>query len=312
MDILDKIKNYDFDIIELPSRGLFYNLGRSYVYLKFITAKEENILTTPFLSETDVAIDMVIKSVLLDDISVDELLTVDRKAIIMFLRSKAFFDTFELDLQCSSCFAEFKQEFRFSEFEMSDTVEEPEDGFYEIRFKLKDDSKERYLIKLKPLIHKNDKILKKYYSKKHSTYEIIFQIHSINENEDIDAIRTFVELMPIKKFQALKKMIDSVVPKIHEELTVKCSSCGNSEKRPFKIDDGILKLGAEYRKNYEHEIFLLQYHGQGGFDRDSIFNMSINQRRMLIEKISEEIEKKNKAEQEAVNKAKNKPTRVAK
>ena len=310
MNILDKIKNYEFDIIELPSRGLFYNIGRSFVFIKFITPKEENILSAPFLSETDLAIDMVIESVLLDDIPVDDLLSVDRKAIIMFLRSKAFQDSFELDVQCSNCSAEFRKEFRFSDFQMSDTVEPPFDGFYELFFRPNDKSDSNFLIKFKPLTHRDDKIIKKYYSDKFATYETIFQIHSIDDNEDKKFIINFVERMPIKKFKSLKKTIDSMIPKIYEELTIECDSCGNVEKSAFKIDDGILKLGAEYRKGYENEMFLLQYYGQGGYNRESIFNMSVNQRRVAIERINEEVEKKNKAEQEAINKSKQKKTRV--
>ena len=306
MSILDKIKNHEFDIIELPSRGLFYNLGRSYIFLKLLTAKEENILTAPFLSEYGLALDMVLESVILDDIKVEDLLSVDRKAIIMFLRSKAFSDTFTLDLECNNCNTKFSEEFRFSNFEMSDTVEMPEDGVYEIFFRLSDTNDKKYNIKLKPLTHGQDKIIKKFYHKQPQTYEIIFQIQSINDIEDKNYIVNFVTKMPIKKFQLLKKIIDKMTPKIYEHLDTECLACGHRERSDFKIDDGLLKLDAAYRTVYEHEIFLIEFYGKGGFQKDEIYDMSIGQRRGIIEKINEEIEKKNKAEEEAINKAKNK------
>ena len=213
MKLIDKIKNYDFDIIELPSRGMFYNLGRSYIYIKLLTAKEENILSSPFLSEYGEALDLALESVILDDIKVDNLLTVDRKAIIMFLRSKAISDAFELEIDCPDCGTKFTQEFRLSNFEMSDTVEAPgADGLYSVKFKLKEDKE--FVIKLIPLTHGADKAVKKYHQGKTSTYELIYQIHSINDNDDSDYIEKFVNKMPINKFQSLKKKIDSIVPRI--------------------------------------------------------------------------------------------------
>ena len=304
MRLIDKIKNYDFDIIELPSRGMFYNFGRSYIYIKLLTAKEENILSSPFLSEYGEALDLALESVILDDIKVDNLLTVDRKAIIMFLRSKAISDAFELEVDCSNCGTKFTQEFRLSNFEMSDTVESPgADGLYSVKFKIKEDKE--IVIKLIPLTHGADKAVKKYHQGKISTYELIYQIHSINDNDDSDYIERFISKMPINKFQLLKKKIDAIVPKIFEELTVECSSCGHTEKTSFKIDDGLLKFEPNYRINYEEEIFLIEYYGNGGFQKDELYEMSINQRKATLEKINREVEKKNKAEKDQASRSKN-------
>ena len=304
MKLIDKIKNYDFDIIELPSRGMFYNLGRSYIYIKLLTAKEENILSSPFLSEYGEALDLALESVILDDIKVDNLLTVDRKAIIMFLRSKAISDAFELEIDCPDCGTKFTQEFRLSNFEMSDTVEAPgADGLYSVKFKLKEDKE--FVIKLIPLTHGADKAVKKYHQGKTSTYELIYQIHSINDNDDSDYIEKFVNKMPINKFQSLKKKIDSIVPRIFEELTTECSSCGHKEKTSFKIDDGLLKFEPNYRINYEEEIFLIEYYGNGGFQKDELYEMSIAQRKATLEKINREVEKKNKAEKDQASRSKN-------
>lgn len=304
MKLIDKIKNYDFDIIELPSRGMFYNLGRSYIYIKLLTAKEENILSSPFLSEYGEALDLALESVILDDIKVDNLLTVDRKAIIMFLRSKAISDAFELEIDCPDCGTKFTQEFRLSNFEMSDTVEAPgADGLYSVKFKLKEDKE--FVIKLIPLTHGADKAVKKYHQGKTSTYELIYQIHSINDNDDSDYIEKFVNKMPINKFQSLKKKIDSIVPRIFEELTTECSSCGHKEKTSFKIDDGLLKFEPNYRINYEEEIFLIEYYGNGGFQKDELYEMSISQRKATLEKINREVEKKNKAEKDQASRSKN-------
>ena len=306
MKLIDKIKNYEFDIIELPSRGMFYNFGRSYIYIKMLTAKEENMLTSPFLSEYGEAIDLALQSVILDEIKIENMLSVDRKAIIMFLRSKAISDTFELELECNNCKTAFSQEFKLSNFEMSDTVEKPgEDGLYNVFFKLKE-SLDPFLIKIVPLTYGAEKVIKTYRSSKASTYELIYQIQSINENDDPEYIENFVSKMPLGKFQSLKKEVEKIVPRIYEELTTECTSCGHVEKTSFKIDDGLLKFDPGYKVNFEEEIFLIEYYGKGGFQKDEIYDMSISQRRSVLEKINREVEKKNKAEQEQANKSKSK------
>ena len=310
MKLSEKISYHEFDIIELPSRGLFYNLGRSFIHTKLLTAKEENILTSPFLSEYGDALDLALESVILDNIQVDNLLSVDRKAIIMFLRSKAISDSFDLEITCNQCGANFIQEFRLSNFEMSDSVQTPNaDGLYCLKFKMSEDSEKEYIVKLFPLTHGAEKIIKKFHADKASTYELIFQIHSINDNDDRDFIERFVQKMPIKKFQSFKKQIDDIVPRIFEQLTTQCTSCFNSEKMAFKIDDGLLKFDPNYRINYEEEIFLIQYYGKGGFQKNEIYDMSIAQRKATLDKINREVEKRNEAEKRAASKSKNSRTK---
>ena len=199
MKITDKIGCSDFDIIELPSRGLFYNFGRSYIYIKLLTAKEENILTSPFLSEYGDAIDLALESVILDDIKVDSLLSVDRKAIIMFLRSKAISDSFDLELVCNKCSETFTQEFRLSNFEMSDTFQKPtEKGIFVLNFKIKESSDEEFVMEFLPLTYGAEKAIKKFHPDKMATFELIYQIHSINDNDDRYFIEKFINKSLIK------------------------------------------------------------------------------------------------------------------
>lgn len=323
MKLIDKFGNFQFDILELPSRGIFYNIDRSFVYVKYLTAKEENILSTPALSETDQALDIVIESVLLDDIKVDELLSVDRKAIILFLRSTSFGDSFELEVPCSNCSTRNVQSFRFSMLEMSD-VEINNKTEFSVNLKLKEDG-DFYLIKFKPLTYGQEKEVKskgENHLITNTTISQIFEIeynHKNQDSEDMgfvkivyndkDYIKRFVTTLPLKKFQELRKKMEKRLPGIIEELSCECPNCGQFDKIPFEVNDSLLKLEARYRTNFEEEIFLIQYYGKGGFDKESLYNTSILSRRKTLERINNEIEKKNKAEEDAVNKAKSKKGR---
>jgi hypothetical protein len=68
-----------FDLVAFPSMGLFYENKKSFVLVKYLTGIEENILTSPMLNEYDLAMDMALKSLILDDdINVDDLLVGDK------------------------------------------------------------------------------------------------------------------------------------------------------------------------------------------------------------------------------------------
>jgi hypothetical protein len=318
--LIDKFGNFQFDILELPSRGIFYNIDRSFVYVKYLTAKEENILSTPSLSETDQALDIVIESVLLDDIKVEELLSVDRKAIILFLRSTSFGDSFELEVTCSNCSTKTNQGFRFSMLEMSD-VEIDKNTVFSVKLKIKE-GEDFYEIRFKPLTYGQEKEIKSRGENRIITNTVVSQIYEIEHNykvKDVDSeffmkviynqkeqIQKFISSLPLKKFQELKKKMEKKLPAIIEELSCDCPNCGQVNTFSFQVNDSLLKLEARYRTNFEEEVFLIQYYGKGGFDKESLYNTSILSRRKTLERINNEIEKKNKAEQDAVNKSKSK------
>lgn len=318
--LIDKFGNFQFDILELPSRGIFYNIGRSFVYVKYLTAKEENILSTPSLSETDQDLDIVIESVLLEDIKVEELLSVDRKAIILFLRSTSFGDSFELEVVCSNCSTKTNQNFRFSMLEMSD-VDLDEKTNFSIKIKLKEGD-DFYEIRFKPLTYGQEKKIKLKGENRIITNTVVSQIYEIEHNYKVgelednsfvkiiynqkEQVEKFISSLPLKKFQELRKKMEKRLPAIIEELSCDCPNCGEVNRFPFQVDDSLLKLEARYRANFEEEIFLIQYYGKGGFDKESLYNTSVMSRRKTLERINNEIEKKNKAEQEAMNKAKSK------
>ncbi len=80
-----------YDIIELPSQGLLYSNKKSKIKVEFLTAMDENILSSPNISENESVIDILVKRKVKDlGFDVDELLTGDKLAIILFIRVTGF------------------------------------------------------------------------------------------------------------------------------------------------------------------------------------------------------------------------------
>lgn len=81
-----------YDVIELPSQGLLYKDKLSKVKIEFLTAMDENILSSPNLSSNpNEMINLLIKNKVKDlNMSPEDLLDGDRMAILIFLRATAF------------------------------------------------------------------------------------------------------------------------------------------------------------------------------------------------------------------------------
>jgi hypothetical protein len=80
-----------YDVIELPSQGLLYPNKKSSVKIEYLTAMDENVLSSPNILGTGKVLDVLIERKVKDlGFPVDELLEGDRLAIIIFLRTTAF------------------------------------------------------------------------------------------------------------------------------------------------------------------------------------------------------------------------------
>lgn len=84
--------NYDgpFEVIDLPSKGLVYSkdnpLSKGSVRMKYMTAKEEDILSTPGLIKKNTVIDELLKAMILDPINYNDLIIGDKNWLMVAAR----------------------------------------------------------------------------------------------------------------------------------------------------------------------------------------------------------------------------------
>ena len=88
------------EIIELPSKGHFYveghPLSTGKVEIKYMTAKEEDILTSQNLIQQGVVIDVLLQSLIVDkSIKIDDMLIGDKNAVMVAARVLAYGKTYE-------------------------------------------------------------------------------------------------------------------------------------------------------------------------------------------------------------------------
>ena len=71
-----------YDLVELPSKGIFYKNQKKNLKVSYLTAADENILTSPNLSESGELMDTLLKAKILDkDIEATDLAECDRQAV---------------------------------------------------------------------------------------------------------------------------------------------------------------------------------------------------------------------------------------
>ena len=96
------------EVINLPSKGWFYPpenpLSSGQIELKMMTAKEEDILTSPNLIQKNIVLDKLLEAVVVNKaVPLDDMLICDRNAAFFAIRRLAYGDSYEAKLTCGRC-----------------------------------------------------------------------------------------------------------------------------------------------------------------------------------------------------------------
>ena len=90
------------ETVELPSKGLIYPedhpLSNGTVEMKYMTAREEDILTNQNYIKKGVVIDKLLQSLITSDINYDDLLVGDKNAIMIAARILSYGKDYEFNL----------------------------------------------------------------------------------------------------------------------------------------------------------------------------------------------------------------------
>lgn len=99
--------NTPTEIIELPSKGYFYDsshpLASGQIEMKYMTAKEEDILSSQSLIKQGVVIDKLLQSLIVTKFDYNSILTADKNALFLAARTLAYGKDYEVEITCPSC-----------------------------------------------------------------------------------------------------------------------------------------------------------------------------------------------------------------
>ncbi len=220
--------NIAYDVVELPSRGIHYPSKRKSLRVAYLTASDENILSSQNLIQSNSVIEELLKRKILDrDFNVEELAEEDRQAILIFLRSTAFGPEYKFYLRDNKTETEFVTTVDLSEVSFRDfNLESDENG--EFKYTMQ---KCGIDITFKFLTAKQQKELEEIGKSWNGvgvapvmTKELEMTIKSVAGNKDMMNIRNFIERLPIKDSQDFRKFVKENKPSLDLKKTVKTPS----------------------------------------------------------------------------------------
>jgi len=229
-----------YDMVSLPSQGVFYKNGKKSVKVTYLNASDENLLATPSMIGSGELVDSLLTRKILDkDIVVSDMANCDKEAILVFLRNTAFGSDYTVNVTDPKTKTEFQTTIDMSVIKTKDiTVNVDEKGEFEHYL---DMSKKK--CKLTLLSPKHEKDLKQieetYKEQKISPYmtkQLEMVLREVDGNRDPMTIANFIQTMPIKDSQGIRKTVRKNAPEL--DLNVKVMTPSN-EEIGVKINFGV-------------------------------------------------------------------------
>jgi hypothetical protein len=232
------------ETVELPSKGLLYPednpLHSGQIEMKYMTAREEDILTNPNYLKQGTAIDKLLKSLIVTPINYDDLLLGDKNAILIAARILGYgsdytFEYNDIDGEKTEYTIDLT-EIQEKEVDYSTYTK----GLNEFRFDLphsgnvvtfkiltfKDEKNINDEVKSLKKIDKNASYL--------NTTRLKHCITSVNGNREVKTIRDFVDSALLSRDSlALREYMDRVSPDM--DFTFAIERGDNFEKVPIPL-----------------------------------------------------------------------------
>lgn len=229
-----------YDVVELPSRGIYYPNKRKSLRVAYLTATDENILASPNLIQTQsIVLELLKRKVIDRDFNVEDLVDEDINAILIFLRNTAFGTEYKVNLKDPKTEEDFQVTIDLSvlktkEFKLTpDTNGEykyfMEKSKIDVTFNFMTKKQENEIVEIQkswngvgyaPVISK----------------QLEFMIKSVNGNRDPMNIRNFIETLPIKDSQDFRKFVKSNKPGLD---LVQKTKTPSGEEIEFEIGFGV-------------------------------------------------------------------------
>jgi len=245
------------EFVPLPSLGLFYVEGhplhkQEAVEIKYMTAKEEDLLTSKALIEKGLVLDRLIQNLLVDNrIQSRDLLVCDRNAILIAARASGYGEEYTTKIACRSCTttdtyvynldeALVEAPLNTDELAAAGVRQTPEGTFVvqipsspvEVEFGILTGHDEKAIMDLA------DRRRKKKLPDSLVTDQLSFMIISVMGKTDPQLIQRYIDSLPLRDSRFLRKVYDAVSPSIELRKEFVCDHCGYEDdvNFPFTTD----------------------------------------------------------------------------
>jgi hypothetical protein len=243
------------ELVELPSKGLFYPANhplhkQETVEIRYMTAKEEDLLTSRALLREGVALDRMLANLLVDrSIDIGTLLLGDKNALLVAARRTGYGPEYETSVTCPSC--EEKSEFSFDisepksvEFEEQANawgVSYSDEGHVNIKLPMT-----KAVVTCRLLTSEDEVRLAKELQRKEkkkitsssTTDTLRAIIVAVNGDSDRVTLESFIQAMPARDGRTFRMIYGDITPNIDLTQFFECGNCGHGAdlEVPLGID----------------------------------------------------------------------------
>ena len=209
--------NLPHDVVPLPSQGLFYANKKKSVKVGYLTAQDENLLASVNMGTTNVIAQLLKSKIYEPDVRIDDLLPGDVEAILIFLRNTAFGPKYKISSIDPQTSKRFECEIELSELNIKQTESKPSvDGYFETKLPMSDD-----VVKLRLLTYGEESIIDSELDlypdgmvAPKITRKLESYIVSINGNTDREQIVKYIQMMPIRDSQFIRRFVNDSEPRL--------------------------------------------------------------------------------------------------
>ena len=235
------------EFVDLPSLGRYYPdnhplHGQDTVEIRYMTAKDEDILTSQSLIKKGVVIDRLIQSVLVDKtIRPQELLIGDKNAILVAARMTGYGADYETRIDCPACGTNSEHVFDLNESlkvnhadeDLDSSVQMTDNGTVIVELPLTKLNVEAKLMTGKEetkIISMAERKKKLKLQESALTDQFRAIIVSIDGHTDAATISSVVDRLPAQDARHLRDIYAKTTPNVELTSMFECDNCGHVEE----------------------------------------------------------------------------------
>ncbi len=238
-------RQFPTEMVNLPSRGALYSketsLSGGEVEVKYMTAKEEDILTSQNLIRKGLVIDKLLESLVVDaSVNLDTMLIGDKNALMVAARILGYGKDYNFEVNCPSCNEKVKDSFDLTK--MKDKKIDHsifKSGVNEFDFELPA-TKRKITYKLLTQKDERDideelKALKKVAGNTDNTAEVTTRLKkaiiSVDSETNRSKINSFVDNEFLSRDSlAFREHLAEITPDVDMRYNYTCPSCDHEEE----------------------------------------------------------------------------------
>jgi hypothetical protein len=214
-----------YDVIPLPSQGLLYPGKNPTLEVSYLTAMDENILTSPNLLQSGKFIEVLLNRKIRDKgLNQKDLLIGDRNAILIWLRATGYGEKYPVTVLDDDG-NEFETEIDLTTLKQKPIGANPdENGLFDFELPL---TKKRIKFRLLTVRDEEELTKRSEVQEKRKaeftdtlTHKLGMQIMSVDGKTDKEWIFNFARMMPARDSLALRKYINEIEPGVDLKVTV--------------------------------------------------------------------------------------------